>query len=152
MRFFSAGDMFGMLLVMFAVPSVGPFPTVIVLVAAIVLQSNGSLLSNMWYNLADVYHHRTLFSDVPQMTTKKTARKIYWALFARRIRKSDKHVFPAQKTNGETIHLTLSREKMRSFQDDGNDIQYVRSAHPGFAYILAAYVFLFLASLPFLLV
>ena len=58
MRFFSAGDMFGMLLVMllvmFAVPSVGPFPTVIVLVAAIVLQSNGSLLSNIWYNLVDV--------------------------------------------------------------------------------------------------
>ena len=70
-RLFGAADLLGMLLLSFAVPYIGPFPTgICVLIGTLLIQNYVIIFSNIIYNLSDIAQYHSLFDDVQQ--TKNT--------------------------------------------------------------------------------
>jgi hypothetical protein len=141
-RLFGTADLLGMIILSLAVPYVGPFPTgICVLLGTLIIQNYVIIFSNVSYNVSDLIHYRTLFSNVPQ--TKSKIKTIYWSMMARRRRDNDKFVLSAEKITNNT-YCTLSVKRNNKLFPD---TKYVFSAHPQFVFSTVAFFLLWFFSL-----
>ena len=142
-KLFGTADLLGMLLLSFAVPYIGPFPTgICVLVGTLLIQNYVIIFSNIIYNLSDIVQYHTLFDDVPQ-TKKRKIKSAYWFVMARRRRDGDQFILSAEKqTNNGTRALSVNRNNKLYV-----DTKYVFSAHPQFVFSTATFFILWFFSL-----
>jgi len=142
-RLFGTADLLGMLLLSFAVPYVGPFPTgICVLIGTLIIQNYVIIFSNLIYNISDIRQYRSLFDDVPQ--TKKSKIKIaYWFIQARRRRDNDKFVLSAEKQTNNGMRTLSVKRNNKLFPDT----KYVFSAHPQFVFSTTTFFILWFFSL-----
>jgi len=142
-RLFGMADLLGMLLLSFAVPYVGPFPTgICVLIGTLVIQNYVIIFSNIAYNISDIMQYRSLFCDVPQ-TKKSKLKTAYWFVMARRRRDDDRFVLSAEKitSDGQCMLSIKRNNKLLS------NTKYVFSAHPQFVFSTVAFFILWFFSL-----
>jgi hypothetical protein len=144
-RLFGTADLFGMLLLSFAVPYVGPFPTgICVLVGTLILQNYMIIFSNIAYNISDIIQYNSLFDDVHQ-TKKHKVKTAYWFVMARRRRDNDRFVISAEKkTNDGSLVLSVKRNNKLL-----PGTKYVFSAHPQFVFSTVTFFILWFFSLGF---
>ena len=142
-RLFGTADLFGILLLSFAVPYVGPFPTgICVLIGTLILQNYVIIFSNIAYNISDITQYRSLFDDV-HPTKKSKIKTAYWFVMARRRRDNDRFVISAEKkTNNGTCVLSVKRNNKLL-----PDTKYVFSAHPQFVFSTVTFCILWFFSL-----
>lgn len=142
-RLFGSADLLGMLLLSFAVPYIGPFPTgICVLIGTLLIQNYVIIFSNIIYNLSDIAQYHSLFDDVPQ-TKKHKIKLVYWFVMARRRRDRDRFILSAEKqTNNGTRILSVKRNNKLLA-----DTKYVFSAHPQFVFSTSTFFILWFFSL-----
>ncbi len=142
-RLFGQADLLGMLLLSFAVPYIGPFPTgICVLVGTLVIQNYVIIFSNIAYNASDIIQYRSLFHDVPQ-TKKSKLKTAYWFVMARRRRANDRFVLSAEKITSDGACLLSMKRNNKLLPDT----KYVFSAHPQFVFSTVALFLLWFFSL-----
>ena len=143
-RLFAKADLFGILILAFAVPAIGPIPTGIpLLLLTLIIQNWAIIISNIAYNMSDVCNGMVLFEDT---TNARQGRMntIYWFFLARRKRETDRFVISAQKHDSTPITLSIKRDGRLS-----HSAKYVSSAHPQFVYSTLSYACLWFAALSF---
>lgn len=142
-RLFGSADLLGMLLLSFAVPYIGPFPTgICVLIGTLLIQNYVIIFSNIIYNLSDIAQYHSLFDDIPQ-TKKRKIKSVYWFVMARRRRDRDRFILSAEKqTNNGTRVLSVKRNNKLLA-----DTKYVFSAHPQFVFSTSTFFILWFFSL-----
>ena len=142
-RLFGPADLLGMLLLSFAVPYVGPFPTgICVLLGTLVIQNYVIICSNMAYNISDLRQYRSLFQDILPPTKNTKLKTVYWFVMARRRRDRDRFVLSAEKITSSGAVLSVKRNnKLLS------DTRYVFSAHPQFVFSTVAFFLLWFFSI-----
>ncbi len=144
-RMFGIADLFGILVLSFAVPEIGPIPTGIPLLLLTLIFSNWAIiLSNIIYNISDVTHNRTLFSNITN-NKKYKFKTIYWFFLCRRKRPHDRFILSAEKVSTHDI-ITLSVKRNNKLLPT---TKYVFSAHPQFVYSTIAYSILWFVGLSF---
>ncbi len=144
-RLFAEADLLGILILSFAVPYTGPFPTGIsVLIGTLIIQSHVIIFSNLAYNISDIGRHRCLFDDVPQVRNSRL-KSIYWHFMARRRRDRDGFVLSAEKMASDSSNARMLSIKRNNKLCD--DTKYVYSAYPQFVFTTAVFCFLQLLSL-----
>ena len=126
LRAFALGDYIGLMIAVFAINNIYGIPFGTALALFTVFTSSISLtMTNIIYNMSDVINKRVIF-DIPKHRIKKA----WWFISLRRYRITDKHFIPAQyEKNGVIMPNTIKSEKCDRYV-------YVRSAHPGYVYIL----------------
>lgn len=142
-RLFAAADLLGMLILSFAVPYVGPFPTgIFVLIFTLIIQSYVIIFSNISYNISDLIHYRTLFSEIPHISNSKV-KSLYWFAMARRRRIRDKFILSAEKTNPDGSIILSVKKNNKLYPDT----RYVFSAQPQFVFSTVAFFLIWFVSL-----
>ena len=142
---FGPADLLGILLLSFAVPYLGPFPTgICVLVGTMVIQNFVIITSNLAYNLPDLARGISLFDDVYYKKHSR-ARTVYWFCMARRRRDRDRFVLSAQKdvVAADGTHV-LSVKKNNQLLPN---TKYVFSAHPQFVFSTVSFFLVWFVGL-----
>ena len=126
LRAFALGDYIGLMIAVFAINNIYGIPFGAALALFTVFTASISLtMTNIIYNMSDVINKRVIF-DIPKHRIKKA----WWFISLRRYRITDKHFIPTQyEKNGVIMPNTIKSEKCDRYV-------YVRSAHPGYVYIL----------------
>ena len=146
-RLFGTADLFGILLLSFAVPYVGPFPTgICVLIGTLILQNYVIIFSNIAYNISDITQYRSLFDDVPQMKEKNKIKIVYWFVMARRRRDNDRFIISAEEKRNDGTCVVLSVKRNNKLFPD---TKYVFSAHPQFVLSTITFFIFWFVSLGF---
>jgi len=145
-KLFGSADLLGMLLLSFAVPYIGPFPTgICVLIGTLIIQNYVIIFSNVIYNISDITQYKSVFDDVPQTKTgkMKNLKTVYWFIMARRRRDNDKFVLSAEKQTNDGIHVLSVKRNNKLLPDT----KYVFSAHPQFVFSTTTFFILWFFSL-----
>ena len=143
-RLFAKADLFGILILAFAVPTIGPIPTGIpLLLSTLILQNWAIIISNTAYNISDLCNGLALFEDTTNVRQGRM-NALYWFFLARRRRESDRFVISAEKHVDKLVTLSIKRDSRLS-----HSTKYVFSAHPQFVYSTISYACLWFVTLSF---
>ncbi len=146
-KLFAKADLFGILILSFAVPMIGPIPTGIpLLILTLTIQNWAIILTNVAYNISDCFKDRTLFQDVPNVQKGKT-HLLYWFFLARRRRDNDRFIMSAERYDDKNGAVQLSIKRNNNNLSDST--KYVFSTHPQFVFSTIAYSCLWFVSLSF---